>query len=62
MDKKLTNEEKLYLENKLEIFLNESLFSSDIVLRDVESDFEPSLEEQAIQFIIDTLQDRISYY
>ena len=27
-----------------------------------EGDFEPSLEEQAIQFMIKSLQDRISYY
>jgi hypothetical protein len=58
----LTQEDKLYLETELETFLNKSLFSSDIVLRDTESNFEPSLEEQAIQYIIESLQNRISYY
>jgi len=57
----LTIEEKGYLENELEKFLNISLFSSEILRRDSE-EFEPSLEEQAIQFIIKTLEDRISYY
>lgn len=57
----LTDKEKLYLESKLEEFLNKSLFSSKIMDRD-EGDFEPSLEEQAIQFMIKSLQDRISYY
>jgi hypothetical protein len=57
----LTNKEKIYLESKLEEFLNKSLFSSKIMDRD-EGEFEPSLEEQAIQFIIKSLQDRISYY
>jgi hypothetical protein len=57
----LTNDEKIYLENKIEEFLNSSLFNSEILDRDSE-DFEPSLEEQAIQFIIKSLQDRISYY
>ena len=57
----LTDKEKIYLENEIEKFLNNSLFSSDILHRDSE-DFNPTLEEKAIQFIIDTLQDRISYY
>ena len=57
----LTNEEKSYLESKLEEFLNNSLFNSEIMGRDNE-EFEPSLEEQAIQFMIKSLQDRISYY
>ena len=57
----LTNDEKIYLESKIEEFLNSSLFNSEILDRDSE-DFEPSLEEQAIQFIIKSLQDRISYY
>ena len=62
MDNKLTREDELYLETELETFLNKSLFSSDIVLRDVESDFEPCLEEQSIQYIIESLKNRISYY
>lgn len=57
----LTNEEKIYLESEIEKFLNNSLFNSDILARDSE-DFNPSLEEKAIQFVIDALQDRISYY
>lgn len=57
----LTNEEKVYLENEVEKFLNTSLFSSDILTRD-NGDSEISLEEKAIQFIIQTLKDRISYY
>jgi hypothetical protein len=58
----LTQEDKLYLETELETFLNKSLFSSDIVLRDTESNFEPSLEEQAIRYMIESLHNRISYY
>ena len=58
----LTQEDKLYLETELETFLNKSLFSSDIVLRDSEENFEPCLEEQAIKYMIESLQNRISYY
>jgi hypothetical protein len=54
----LTNEEKVYLENEIEKFLNTSIFNSGIVDND-SPDF--SKEERAIQFIIDTLQERISY-
>ena len=57
----LTDKEKINLESKLEKFLNSAVFSSSMMDRD-EGEFEPSLEEQAIQFIIKSLQDRISYY
>jgi hypothetical protein len=57
----LTREEKIYLEDKIEEFLNKSLFSSDIIAND-SPDFSPTREERAIQFIIDTLTERISYY
>ena len=57
----LTNKEKLYLETELEKFLNNSLFNSDILDRDSE-DFDVTLEEKAIQFMIDHLEERISYY
>jgi hypothetical protein len=57
----LTPEEMNYLENEIEKFLNNSLFDSDIVANDSE-DFNPTREERAIQFIINTLEERISYY
>ena len=57
----LTDEEQVYLEFEVENFLNKSLFTSDILADDSE-DFNPTREERAIQFIIDTLQERISYY
>jgi len=61
MDNKLTREDELYLENELETFLN-NLWRSDIVQRDVDNTFEPCLEEQAIEYIIESLKNRISYY
>jgi hypothetical protein len=57
----LTSEEMIYLENEIEKFLNNSLFNSDIVANDSE-DFDPTREERAIQFIINALTERISYY
>ena len=57
----LTDQEQAYLEDKIEEFLNNALFNSDIVSDDSE-DFNPTREERAIQFIIDTLKERISYY
>jgi hypothetical protein len=57
----LTSEEKVYLEKEIEQFLNTALFSSDIVAND-SPDFSPTKEERAIQYIIDTLTDRISRY
>jgi hypothetical protein len=57
----LTNEEKAYLEDKIEKFLNNTVFNSDIVANDNE-EFSPTREEKAIQYIIDTLEDRIAYY
>jgi hypothetical protein len=57
----LTSEEMTYLETEIEKFLNSSLFNSNIVANDSE-DFKPTREERAIQFIIDTLKERISYY
>lgn len=57
----LTDQEMSYLEDKIEEFLNNALFNSDIVADDSE-DFNPTREERAIQFIIDTLSERISYY
>jgi len=51
----------IYLESKIEQFLNESIFSSDILAND-SPDFEPTREERAIQYIIDSLTERISHY
>ena len=48
----LTNDEQLRLESALEQFLNKIIFSTDIVNK----------EEEAIEFIIQSLKDRISYY
>ena len=48
----LTRDEQLRLESALEQFLNEIIFSTDIVNK----------EEEAIEFIIQSLKDRISYY
>jgi hypothetical protein len=48
----LTREETLNLERKLEEFLNSAIFSSNIVEK----------EEKAIEYIIKSLTDRISYY
>jgi hypothetical protein len=48
----LTNDEQLRLESALEQFLNKVIFSTDIVNK----------EEEAIEFIIQSLKDRISYY
>ncbi len=60
-NKELSNEDKIYLENKLEKFLNEALFDSDLLKDDF--DFEgTSLEEKAIRFLIKSLNDRIDYY
>ena len=57
----LTDQEKSYLGDEIEKFLNNSLFKSNIVADDNE-DFNPTREERAIQFIIDDLTERISYY
>ena len=56
----LTQEEKVYLESEVEKFLNSSLFNSEILANDSEN-FNPTKEELAIQFIINTLRERISY-
>jgi len=57
----LTESDMIYLESKIEQFLNESIFSSDILAND-SPDFEPTREERAIQYIIDSLTERISHY
>ena len=57
----LTDQERSYLDDEIEKFLNNSLFNSEILASDSE-DFNPTREERAIQFIIDALQERISYY
>ena len=57
----LTHEEKMYLETSIEKFLNNTLFNSDILVGDSD-EFSPTKEELAIKFIIDSLQERISYY
>ena len=57
----LTDQERNYLDGEVEKFLNNALFSSDIVADDSEN-FSPTREERAIQFIIDALKERISYY
>jgi hypothetical protein len=56
----LTDENKRYLEGEIESFLNNSLYNSDLLSGDSE-DNDPTLEEQAIEFIIQTLEERISY-
>ena len=48
----LTREEMVQLESDVENFLNEAVFSKDIV----------SKETLAIEFIINSLKNRISYY
>jgi hypothetical protein len=48
----LTREEMVQLESDVENFLNEAVFSKDIA----------SKETLAIEFIIDSLKNRISYY
>lgn len=57
----LTDENKQYLEREIESFLNNSLYNSDLLSGDDEND-NPTLEEQAIRFIIQTLEERIDYY
>lgn len=57
----LTQEEKIYLEGEIEKFLNTSVFNSNVVDDDSE-DFDPTKEERVIQFIIDSLSERTSYY
>jgi len=57
----ITDEDKTFLEGEIEKFLSNSLFNSKILDNDSE-DFSPTLEEQAIKFIIDNLQERIDYY
>jgi len=47
----LTRDEQLRLEDALEQFLNEIIFSTDIINK----------EEEAIEFIIQFLKDRIPY-
>jgi hypothetical protein len=49
---KLTRDETLYLEDKLEEFLNTTIFSNPIVEK----------EEETIKYIIESLKNRISYY
>jgi hypothetical protein len=58
----LTSEDKKYLEGEIGSFLNKSLYNSDILVSDSDSEVSPSKEEIAIQFIIDTLTEWISYY
>jgi hypothetical protein len=48
----LTREEMVQLESDVENFLNEAVFSKDIA----------SKETLAIEFIINSLKNRISYY
>ena len=57
----LTDENKKYLETQVEDFLNDSLYNSDLLSGDDEND-NPTLEEQAVRFIIQTLEERIDYY
>jgi len=57
----LTQEEKIYLESEIEKFLNTSVFNSNVIDDDSE-DFDPTKEERVIQFIINSLSERISYY
>jgi len=60
MSDRLTSEEKQYLEGKTEDFLNSSVFNSDIVAGD--EDNNTTKEQLAIEFIIQVLEERISYY
>jgi hypothetical protein len=57
----LTKDEKIFLENKIEDFLNDSLFNTDMLNNDSD-EFSPTKEEKAIQFVINTLKERTSYY
>lgn len=57
----LTDKEKNFLESKIEEFLSNSLFKTDILSNDSD-EFSPTKEEKAIQFIINSLKERISYY
>lgn len=54
----LSSKEKDYLESKVESFLNEVLFNSDIVSGG-END---NREREGIEYIIRVLEERISYY
>lgn len=57
----LSKENKIYLENKLNEFLNETLFNSDL-LKDDNEDLEITLEEQSFKYLIELLNEKIEYY
>jgi hypothetical protein len=57
----LTDQEKNYLNGGIEDFLRDTVFNTDILANDSE-EFNPTKEERVIQYIIDDLKERISYY
>jgi len=57
----LTDQEKKYLRGGIEDFLRDTVFNTDILANDSE-EFNPTKEERVIQYIIDDLKERISYY
>jgi hypothetical protein len=58
----LSNEEKLLIDNKVEKFLNDEVFSWDIIGEDEGIEVDEFIEEKIIKEIIKVLKDRISYY
>ena len=57
----LTDQEKKYLRGGIEDFLRDTVFNTDILANDSE-EFNPTKEERVIQYIIDDLTERFSYY
>ena len=57
----LTDQEKKDLRGGIENFLRDTVFNTDILANDSE-EFNPTKEERVIQYIIDDLTERISYY
>jgi len=55
----LTDQEKTYLKNRTEAFINTAVLNSDIVANDFEY-MSPAKEKAAIQFIVDILKAKIS--
>ena len=58
----LSNEEKLLIDDKVEKFLNDEVFSWDIIGEDEGIEVDEFIEEKIIKEIIKVLKDRISYY
>ena len=58
----LSNEEKLLIDDKVEKFLNDEVFSWSIIGEDEGIEVDEFIEEKIIKEIIKVLKDRISYY